>query len=239
MKRVLLTVLLLLCLMLSACTINIPTDITMPYSSRDYETGEWTVDELKEHLKELGFTDIKTVGHESYFGEYSHSVYCVQIAVDSWKTDSIFTEYEDFTKGGVVSSKNEVLIDYYYTPKALTIENCPDLAEILLGSEDGESMDFIAFANKYDGQYVRFDAYIHEHTTYMGGSKHIINVVAGDSFVEAPKGCIVRIGDQSWGNSIDESVVEGQLVKVYGKVDASQSDYFKMLYIETLALKAR
>ena len=53
------------------------------------------------------------------------------------------------------------------------------------------------------------------------------------------KGLVIRIGDRTMGNSIDESVEEGQNVTVSGKIDASWCEYYKQLYVECQSLSKR
>ena len=228
------TLIILLLLPLVSCSFNAPFDITMPYSSFEYENGEWTAETLIKHFEELGFHNIETASHPSYFGDYTDEIISVEIEIES---DSIFTEYASFEKGEVVNSIDKVYISYYYVPDALTIDECPELAEVLLGSKNDELMDYMTFANKYDGKYVRFDACVYSHSTYDGGTSHVITVVGGDD--ASSDGYIIHIGNRTWGNQIDESVEEGQLVRVYGKIDASWCEYWKTVYIETKALEPR
>ena len=86
----------------------------------------------------------------------------------------------------------------------------------------------------------------HEH--YDGGTSHIINVTGGDYDgtselghydEEYNNGLVIRIGDRTMGNSIDESVEEGQNVTVSGKIDASWCVYYKQLYVECQSLSKR
>lgn len=217
----------LLAFYLASCS----TDIAMPYSSDEYRNGEWTADSLTEHFKELGFQNVKASSQASYFGDYSNEIISVEIETD---TDSIFTEYICFEKGDVFSSSDEIYINYYYTPEALTIDNCPELAEFLFGSKDDEPMDYMAFAEKYDGRYVRFDACV---STYLWGAATVVHVVAGDD--ENSDGHSIHISNPSLGENFGEGISEGQLVKVYGKIDASYSKYFKMLDIRATAFEPR
>ena len=225
------TFIVLLVFALVSCSFHAPFDITMPYSSVEYENEEWTAETLIKHFKELGFHNIETTSTPSYFGDYTNEIISVEIETES---DSIFTEYASFDKGDVVNSIDKIRIEYYYTPEALTVDNCPELAEILYGNTNGEKMDYMTFANKYDGKYVRFDACI---CTYLWEISTVINVVGGDDL--SSDGYIIHIGDRTWGNKIDKSVEEGQRVRVYGKIDASWSEYWKTVYIETEALEPR
>ena len=106
----------------------------------------------------------------------------------------------------------------------------------------------MTFCEKYDGQYVEFNAYVTTHSEYNGGTSHIIDVTGGDYGSnkevghyddEYYEGLIIRVGDRNWNNDIDNSVEEGDNVLVSGKIDASWAEYFKCLYVETLILQKR
>lgn len=222
---------LFLCLI--GCSFNAPYDIIMPYSIEEYENGDWTGEKLVEHFETLGFHHIKVTTVPEYFGNYEQEIINVYFEIDSE------TSVYDFNKGDVLNSMDKVYIRYYYTPDALTIDECPDLAEILLGSDDSELMDYMAFAKKYDGEYIRFDGYVYSTTTFLGEEGHSIYVGGGDYTENGPGGYYIKIGDISNPSGIDKSVKEGQHVRVYGKIDESWSAYYDTVYVETYAMEAR
>ena len=230
-KTFCLVLLLLLVFSTAGCTFTPPFDITMPYSSDEYKNGDWTGEGLIAHFEELGFHNITASPEPSYFGDYENAI--IDVTIEGNDNDSILPYYKAFQKGDIVNSADEIRISYYYVPDALTINESPELAEILFGKEDGKPIDYMLYANILDGKHVRFDACVSYHSTYSP----IIEVGGGDTTTSS--GCTIRMGDIALDNQIDESVEIGQCVKVYGKIDASWSEYYDLLFIDTLALQPR
>ena len=159
-------------------------------------------------------------------------------------SNNITDENSETVESEVVETPSDEITIYYNEFPLLNIENCSELVTILKSKD----MDYMSFANKYDGRYVEFEAYVTSHTTYDGGTSHIINVTGGDYDgtselghydEEYYNGLVIRIGDRTMGNSIDESVEEGQNVTVSGKIDASWCEYYKQLYVECQSLSKR
>lgn len=210
--------------------------IVMPNSTSDYIGSEWTIETITEHFKELGFENIRTVPCEPDDNNYEINIREMVIETGLFSTDP-------WEVGDEFSADAEITI-YYNEFPLLTTENCSDLVTILTSKD----MDYMSFADKYDGRYVEFEAYVTSHTTYDGGTSHIINVTGGDYDgtselghydEEYNNGLVIRIGDRTMGNSIDESVEEGQNVTVSGKIDASWCVYYKQLYVECQSLSKR
>ena len=130
-------------------------DTVMPYGSIDYENGEWTVDELVSHLKELGFDNIDIEEDESrYVSETS-----INVRVEDIKSDSWFTEYTDFIKGEPVKSWRDVKIEVTHPIPVMTIENTPELVDIL-SLRNGVEADFEEwklFMKEHKGEYIEFN----------------------------------------------------------------------------------
>lgn len=211
-------------------------EIEMPYSSADYCGAEWTLESLTEHLKELGFTTIETIPCDPDDDKYEANIFEIYIQTGLFSTDP--------WEAGEKYDPDDKITIYYNEFPILTVENCPDLLTVLTSKD----IDYMTFANKYDGRYVEFNAYVTSHTTYDGGTSHIINVTGGDYNGETElghydaefyDGLIIRIGDRTWGNNINESVEEGDNVLVSGRIDASWCEYYKMLYIECRNLSIR
>ena len=97
----------------------------------------------------------------------------------------------------------------------------------------------MTFANKYDGRYVEFNAYVVENISYMGNTEFIINVAGGDYSSASVPGLIIRVGHISFDNEVNRDIEANTNCIVIGKIDASQSQYFKMLYVEGQSLKPR
>ena len=201
--------------------------IEMPNSSVSYEGDQWTLESLTEHFKELGFTSFENIPCDPDEDNYRSNIFVIEICT-GWFS-------EDPWEAGETFNSDDTIKIYYNEFPLLTIDNCPDLLTMLTSDE----MSYMTFANKYDGRYVEFDGYVHSHTTYNAGIDHIINVAGGDYTENGAPGHIIRIGDRTWGNSINESVEEGDPVTVSGKIDASWCEYYKMLYVETLSLSRR
>lgn len=210
--------------------------IIMPHSASDYIGSDWTIETITKHFEELGFTNIQAVPCEPDDDNYETNIRELVISKGLFSTDP-------WEAGEKFDADAEISI-YYNEFPILTINNCADLATVLTS----KNMDYMTFCKKYDGRYVEFDAYVIEHITYDGGTSHIIDVAGGDydgeSEIDAynPEtyaGLNVRIGDRTWGNSINENVQVGDNVTVSGRIDASWAEYYKCLYIETMHLYKR
>jgi len=203
-----------------------PVQITMPYDSYDYTVGgDWTIDELVDHLEELGFTKIET---DTY-------------SLDEYKPrqiKSIEIDGEDsFDQGKRFYSNDEVEILYYNFDYVLTPDNCEELNAFL----SGESTDYMKFAEEYDGRTVAFDAYVTYAESYMGGTSYIIEVSAGDYSEDNGNKPIIRIDVETVTPTpyIDKDVKVGYNVAVFGKVGKGKSEYFNMLWIDASRLEIR
>ncbi len=131
---------------------------TMPYSSNDYENGEWTLEEVLSNLKELGFDDIEVVTSKSrYVSEES-----LQVQVEDYSNESLFTVYKDFEQGEPVYSWREVKIEVTRPIPVLTEENFPGLANNLAmryGSDD-DVAEWKSFMKAHNGEYIEFDGFV-------------------------------------------------------------------------------
>ena len=225
----LLTVLILI-FVLSACDAGETTNngkIKMPKSTEEYIDSDWTVDSITEHFKELGFTKFRTVPCDPDDDKYEKNIFEMYIETGMFSTDP-------WEAGQEFDADSEISI-YYNEFPMLTIDNCPDLKTALYTTD----LSYTSFASEYDGRYVEFEGYVHSHTTYDGGTSHIIDVAAGNASDKDAPGLIVRIGDRTWGNNINESVEEGDLVIVSGKIDESWCDYYNQFYVECQVLERR
>ena len=210
--------------------------IKMPKNTEDYIGSEWTIDTLTQHFKDLGFTNIRTVPCDPDDDRFDNNIFEMNIATGWFSTDP-------WKAGDEFKPDAEITIYYNESPK-LTIDNCPDLVTVLTSKD----MSYTSFCTKYDGRYVEFDAYVIGHLTYDGGTSHIIDVAGGDydgkTKIDAfdpstYNGLIIRIGDCTWGNSINESVEVGDHVTVRGRIDLSWAEYYKCMYVETMEMSRR
>ena len=131
--------------------------VTIPYSSDEYENGEWTVEELVEHFKELGFTDIE-IEEKTTFDESEVKIQVV-VADDS---DSWFPAYRDFEKGETISTIRKIIIRATSLNPVLTVENSPEFADLVkMDSESPEKAERLSsFMQTHDGDYLEFDGTI-------------------------------------------------------------------------------
>ena len=211
--------------------------IVMPNSTSDYIGSEWTIKKIKKHFKKLGFNNIHAVPCEPDDDNYKINIREINIET------GLFGDTDSWEAGDEFSEDAEITI-YYNEFPLLTVENCPDLVTVLTSKD----MDYMSFADKYDGRYVEFDAYVINHIISFGGTSHIIDVTGGDYDGTSElgyygkdycNGLLIRIGDRTFDHSIDKSVEEGQNVIVSGEIDASWSKYFKELYVECRSLNKR
>ena len=203
------------------------TNIKMPYSSADYCGKDWTLDKLTEHLKGLGFTNIEATACDPDEDNFSSNIFEIYIATGMFSDDPWETG-DEFPSDAKISI-------YYNEYPLLTTENCDDLVTVLTS----KNLDYMTFANKYDGRYVEFNAYVVENISYMGNTEFIINVAGGDYSSASVPGLIIRVGHISFDNEVNRDIEANTNCIVIGKIDASQSQYFKMLYVEGQSLKPR
>lgn len=201
--------------------------IEMPYDSEKYCGSEWTIESLTEHLKDLGFTNIKTEPCEPSDDDYNQNIFEICIKTGLFSTGP--------WKKGEKYEPDALISVYYNESPTLTIKNCPDLKNVLITKKK----DYMKFAKKYDGRYIKFNGYIHSHSTYDGGTSHIIDVAYGNKLEDEPTGELIRIGDRTKSSVIDDTVEEGDLVAVSGRIDASWCKFYKQLYIECMQLELR
>lgn len=211
-------------------------EITMSQGASEYLGANWTIDSLTEHFEEMGFTNIRTIPCEPNDDNYESNIFELYIETGLFSTDPWET-------GDKFEPDAEISI-YYNESPLLTIENCDDLVTVLTSQD----MSYSTFAEKYDGQYVKFDGYVTYHITYNAGIDHIIQVTGGDydGSVELGHsddgyydGLNIYIGDRTMDSFIDESVDEGTPVTVSGKISADWSEYYGNLYVETIYLRKR
>ena len=125
MKKQLIGVLLFVTLLLcTGCASSVSIEI--PYSSDEYESSGWTLDELIKHFEDLGFENVEVLGNTSIIEE-------VYVANE----DDLF---ESFDKGHKVDSSRRIGIYTHYEP--LNVETSSELEEIVKNgnqSEEGEA----------------------------------------------------------------------------------------------------
>ena len=164
-----LSVLLLLC---SGCNVT----AKMPYSSNEYENGEWSVEELVEHFEELGFTDIDVEVYTT-FDEGKAKIQVV-VADDS---SSWSPSFRDFEKGETVATLRNIIIRETKLIPILTVDNCPEFAEFVKNGKDStaNSVTWTEFLEKHNGEALEFDATItswDDEFLYISGVKCTVAV---------------------------------------------------------------
>lgn len=204
--------------------------IIMPYSSSYYESSDWTSKSLMDHFIELGFKNVllDTNDPNEEYNMYD-IIYSVTIST------GIFSE-SSWEQGEALSSDKIIRI-YYNDDYILTVDNCPELLLALTT----DLIPYNLLANKYDGRLVEFNGFIYEHITYTGGIDHIIDVKGGNfEDSETNEGIIIRVGDRKSSDRYNYGATGvGDEVTVRGRIDASWSDYYDQLYVETFYLDYR
>lgn len=149
MKKKLIALTLALSFLMLICS-GCSTDATMPYSSAEYENGDWTFDELIEHFKELGFTDFDTYEFTTY-DESEAKINRVAINDESFEKGDQFTPLID-----------EVLISATTLIPTLRTDNCNELKELVqMGKDSPEEIEkWDSFMNSHIGEYLMFDGSI-------------------------------------------------------------------------------
>lgn len=195
--------------------------ITMDLSSIEYEEARWEHTELGDHFRTLGFKNVEEIG-SSHADEDEYDYDVLEVVIEK---GPLCTERWE---AGESFSPDSLITIYYNEKPVLTPENCPELAALL----SGESFDYMAFAEEYDSRYVKFYAYVSEHTVWNGGTSRIIDV-AGKKNSQCAQ---IRVGEKYMAERYNEDVEVGQKVLVAGTVDDEKSSYYKQLYLSTFIL---
>lgn len=211
--------------------------ITMPNYSWYYDDG-WTVEELILHFEQLGFTNIETATtvDSGTFSEFHQEGEVYNIEIED-------TFLGGWSSGDVFGATSLITITYYERTPTLTIENCPDLAKVL----SSRDIMYTDFAEKYDGQFIEFDACIISFVEDVTGKIVSINVCGGDvtsnTFDNSDiAGLIIRLdteltaGDETY---IHTDFEKGAKVKVIAKVDDYHTDYYKSICAKAAYIVAR
>lgn len=156
-KMIVALALLVLIFLCTGCT----TSVSMPYSSDDYKELDWSVEELIDHFKDLGFSNIKTDIRETF--DESQARIC-RVAMEDTAADSWFTEYKDFEKDDEFGTHLEVYISAYTLIPTLTVDNCAEFAELVnMDRNLPEKADRLsAFMEAHNGEYIEFDGLLTE-----------------------------------------------------------------------------
>lgn len=198
-------------------------DIKMPHDDSYYE--DLSLNKAIDELEALGFTNIETkelVSDPSEFDE----VVNVDIGMEWF-----------FEKGDVFSSNTAIEIEYHNRPSGFTMDNCEDLKTFL----NGDNNDYLALAEKYDGEYVEFDAYIYKSEYNQYTMDNTIYVASGNYKKESQPKNIIQLDSAYATDSeyYDEYISEKTNVRVVGVVDLGYSKYYDHLFIDTYYLKTR
>ena len=204
--------------------------ITMPNYSWHYDNG-WTVENLINHFQELGFTNIETAtttetgwGAEFHLYGEIFNVTIEDTTLGGWKSGDVF------------GSTSLITITYYERTPTLTIENCPDLVSIL----SNRDMTYTEFVEKYDGQFIEFDACITSLVHDVAGAVDAIWVCGGDTINR--EGHVIHLdtmltaGDETY---IYTNFEEGATVKVVAKIDDYYADYYDAICAKAAYLVER
>lgn len=205
------------------------TWIEMPKDSISYKGSLWTVEELTDYFKELGFSTIEIEPCAPDNDTFNYNIISVYINTAGWFGER---STKSWKKGEEFSSNSKIII-YYNSAPPLTKDNCEDLATILT-CQDITWQDFV---EKHDGRYVDFIGYVSHYDSYGWGA--VIEVV-GSSYVNTgEKGLTMYLGDETWGCSIDDGIKQGSIIHVAGMIDKEQSQILEKVYIETRFARLR
>lgn len=229
MKRAI-VVFLIMYFMLSGCSSHESqpvVDIVMPNDTYYYETEDWSVDSLVQEFETLGFTNIITEN----MGTSSDYVY------GPIHTVRIDREMTGWSKGDSYKSNDKVEISYYDPTPTLTAENCPNLASIL----NGDTSSWLDFAKEYDDEYIEFDGCVVDRIDDVILSDPLIYVCGGD-YSDASNKQQIRLTYLTLDYEVSRHAFYGSVGKNYkiiGKVDLRDSEYYKMLTINTVLIEDR
>ncbi|MBQ8859351.1 MAG: DUF4839 domain-containing protein [Clostridia bacterium] len=201
--------------------------ITMPNYSWHYDEG-WTVEDLVSHFEQLGFTNIEiaTTIDSGTFSKFHQEGEIYNVEIED-------TFLGGWDSGDIFGATSLITITYYERTPTLTIDNCPDLASVL----SSKDMVYTDFAEKYDGQFIEFDACVTSFVKDITGKVVSISVLGGDVASNALDnsdiaGYIIHLdteltaGDEAY---IHTGFEKGAKVKVIAKIDDYHTDYYKTI----------
>ena len=229
---------LILSILLFACT-GCDVGTTIPYSSDEYENGEWSVEELVEHFEELGFTDIE-IEEKTTFDESKERIQVV-VADDS---DSWFSSYRDFEKGETISTIRKIIIRATTLTPVLTVENSPEFADFAKNGLDSENntIAWTTFLEEHNGEALEFDGIItnwYDEFWYISGVDCTIAVEGNENMslywsVENLDD-LGLTGEYSQNEYSQGRINEDMQVHVLAVIDYSKDDGLK-LEIESMQI---
>lgn len=194
----------------------------MPYSSEEYCSMDWTLEDLENHFRELGFSKFEENPVEPEDDDYDRNIYELYVKSGWFSTDT-------WEAGDQLNTDDTIKI-YFNEYPILTPSSCPELAQMVECSND-----YLAFAEKYDGRYVSFDAYVsYQLTTF---TNDYIIMVSGENYDENQShDWTIYVGDRTWNNNVQGATPVGTKVHVEGRIDLDYSKYYDQLYVEGMKL---
>ena len=127
---------------------------TMPYSSKEYKNGSWTLDELVLHFEELGFNDIDVEKISDQYGEEKTVINSVEIE----DSDSFWGETRPIEKGEKALTYLEIKIEYILYHPTITEENSAEFTYLIAMNDEVDEKPILVqeFMEKHDGEYLEF-----------------------------------------------------------------------------------
>lgn len=198
-----------------------PGMIVMDKSSDEYVTERWNVDELVKHFEDMGFQNIELIKRQTDNDELLNTV------------SDISVDHNGCRKGQECIPENLIEIGYF-TPRILTIENCPELLAVFTTREGLQE-----FVEKYDGYIVEFNALLTDRS--IGYGEDIITVKGEDAEGNVGDGYNIHIGDRTINANIDRNLEVGDEVYVLGRISDRWCEYYRYntFYLETEVLSIR
>ncbi len=196
-------------------------EVSMPHSAKFYVEEEWSVNDIRNELESLGFTDIETEGRE---------IETTDDAIYDKEVRDVFDDSKkghDYWKEGDMVSPDHKIVIWYNT--YLTPENCEDFAKAI-SSEDNIWEDF---AKEYDKKFIVFEAAVEEATDYDGLTTWSATVRIDNS----PSSLIILSPTLTTEN-IDRNVKEGDRIIAKGWINYYQTKGHT-LHIDTIELKKK
>jgi hypothetical protein len=215
--------------LLFLCT-GCSSEVSMPYGSAEYEGQEWSVEELVEHFKELGFSEIKTDVIETFDKDQAR---ICRVAIEDIFSDSWTMGYKDFEKGESIGTHLEVFISAYTLIPTLTVDNCVEFADLVkMDNENPEKADLLAsFMQTHDGEFLEFDGTITDwqdkyfwvgvsFTTAVENSTHMF--FSWDSIGLIDLG---MTGDYHYNKYHSGLITEGMNIHMLAKIDWLENEW--------------
>lgn len=216
MKGKMVVLLVVVSIIMTVC-VGCSSNVTMPHSSKEYANGDWSIEELEKHFKDLGFSEIEVSGNTTEV---------IQVLTENYDS-----EFESFEKGAEIDTSRKIrIVTAFEEVPPLTVENCPEFAEFVEeGIESSENEDaWTTFLESHNGETLEFDGTITDWYDEMFWVSISFSIAIEDSeYMSFSKSGISlndlnMTGDYHYNKYHAGLITEGMKVHVISKISQTE-----------------